>query len=140
MTKILPCRIYNTKDASSVIHYPSSTKHNTNPSADAAHHNEPAKRRYVPDVKYQEAVKKMKLNEIELRDRDSVLRGSKTNVMRAVFTHGCPCLWGFTNVRKLIGEWMNLLRDRAPCGLPPQYRVSLSKEVLHLGIITNALW
>ena len=41
-TKIIHYRIYNTKDATSVIHYPSSPKHNTNPSTDAAHH-EPAK-------------------------------------------------------------------------------------------------
>jgi len=40
----------------------------------------PQKRRYVPDVKDQDVVKKMKLNEIELRDRSSVLHGSKTNV------------------------------------------------------------
>ena len=43
MTKFIYYRIYNTTDAASVIRYPSSTKHNTNPSADAAHHNEPAK-------------------------------------------------------------------------------------------------
>ena len=82
MTKILPCRIYNTKTASSVIRYPSSTKYNTNPSADAAPTTSSQERRYVPDVKGQEAVKKMKPNEIELRDRNSVLRGSKPNVSK----------------------------------------------------------
>ena len=38
------------------------------------------RRRYISDVKYQGAVKKMKLNEIEPQDCSSVLRGTKTNM------------------------------------------------------------
>ena len=59
----------------------------------------------------------MKLNEIELRDRSSVLRGSKMNVgihqkyPAAFFTHDYAWLQNFTNVRKLISERMNLLRE-----------------------------
>ena len=55
----------------------------------------PQKRRYVPDVKDQEVVKKMKLNEIELRDRSSVLRGSKTNVSPRARNLLRPFFWFF---------------------------------------------
>ena len=40
----------------------------------------PAKRKYVPDSSDMEIVKKIRLSEIELRDRNSVLRGFKSNV------------------------------------------------------------
>lgn len=40
----------------------------------------PTKRRYVADTSDVEAVKKIKLEEIELRDRNTVLRGFKSNV------------------------------------------------------------
>lgn len=40
----------------------------------------PAKRRYVPDTHDIDIVKKIQLTEIELRDRNTVLRGSKPNV------------------------------------------------------------
>lgn len=40
----------------------------------------PPKRRYVPDHADMEVVKKIKANEIELRDRNTVLRGVKQNV------------------------------------------------------------
>jgi parafibromin len=40
----------------------------------------PKKREYVPDAKDVQTVKKIKLNEIELRDRTTVLRGIKSNV------------------------------------------------------------
>ena len=40
----------------------------------------PSKRRYVPDASDVDFVKKIKQNEIELRDRNTVLRGIKPNV------------------------------------------------------------
>lgn len=40
----------------------------------------PTKRRYVADTSDIEIVKKIKLQEIELRDRNTVLRGIKQNV------------------------------------------------------------
>jgi parafibromin len=40
----------------------------------------PTKRRYVPDHHDAEVVKKIKHSEVELRDRNTVLRGNKPNV------------------------------------------------------------
>ena len=40
----------------------------------------PTKRRYVVDTTDAEIVKKIKLNEVELSDRNAVLRGAKANV------------------------------------------------------------
>lgn len=38
------------------------------------------KRRYVPDAVDIDAVKRIKLNEVELNDRNTVLRGTKQSV------------------------------------------------------------
>ncbi|KIP03385.1 hypothetical protein PHLGIDRAFT_77677 [Phlebiopsis gigantea 11061_1 CR5-6] len=46
----------------------------------------PSKRKYVPDLADVEVVKKIKLNEIELRDRNTVLRGVKANNFSSVKT------------------------------------------------------
>ncbi|KAF8162717.1 RNA polymerase II-associated protein [Crassisporium funariophilum] len=51
-----------------------------------AHTSTPIKRRYVADSKDMEIVKKIKLNEVELRDRNTVLRGTKPNNFAAVRT------------------------------------------------------
>jgi parafibromin len=40
----------------------------------------PSKRQYIADTQDVEVVKKIKQNEVELRDRNSVLRGIKSNV------------------------------------------------------------
>ena len=40
----------------------------------------PLKRRYVADVHDVEVVKKIKQNEVKLRDRNTVLSGTKINV------------------------------------------------------------
>jgi parafibromin len=40
----------------------------------------PPKRRYVPDAADVEVVKKIRQGEVELRDRNTVLRGIKNNV------------------------------------------------------------
>lgn len=42
----------------------------------------PSKRRYVPDTTDLDAVKKIRREEVELRDRTTVLRGIKSNVCR----------------------------------------------------------
>lgn len=47
-----------------------------------------SKRSYVPDAADLEAVKKIRANEIELRDRNTVLRGVKVNV--STFRHVLP--------------------------------------------------
>jgi parafibromin len=45
----------------------------------------PSKRRYVPDTTDIDTVKKLKREEVELRDRTTVLRGIKPNV-RAIIS------------------------------------------------------
>jgi len=42
----------------------------------------PLKHRYVADVHDVEVVKKIKQNEVELRDRNTALRGTKANVRK----------------------------------------------------------
>ena len=52
----------------------------------------PLKRRYVADVHDVEVVKKIRLDEVELRDRNTVLRGTKANVRNLLsnnITNGC---------------------------------------------------
>lgn len=44
----------------------------------------PTKRRYVADAHDLEVVKKIRQNEVELQDRNSVLRGIKPNVSASV--------------------------------------------------------
>lgn len=51
----------------------------------------PSKRRYVPDQQDVEVVKRIKQNEVELKDRNTVLRGTKPNV--------CPDLITRTRLR-----------------------------------------
>ncbi|CAA7260948.1 unnamed protein product [Cyclocybe aegerita] len=51
-----------------------------------AHTSSPTKRRYVADAQDVEVVKKIKQNEVELRDRTTVLRGTKPNNFSAVRT------------------------------------------------------
>ena len=48
----------------------------------------PSKRRYVADAQDVEIVKKIKQNEVELKDRTTVLRGIKPNVSPPLTT---PC-------------------------------------------------
>jgi parafibromin len=44
----------------------------------------PSKRRYIADSQDIDAVKKIKQQEVELKDRNTVLRGIKPNVSRTV--------------------------------------------------------
>jgi parafibromin len=55
--------------------------------ATEANTSSPSKRRYVADTQDVEVVKKIRQNEVELRDRNSVLRGIKPNV------RGCIRPW-----------------------------------------------
>lgn len=55
--------------------------------ATEANTSSPSKRRYVADAQDVEIVKKIRQNEVELRDRNSVLRGIKPNV------RGCTGPW-----------------------------------------------
>ncbi|KAG8760502.1 accessory factor associated with RNA polymerase II [Serendipita sp. 396] len=57
----------------------------------------PQKKRYVPDTNDVDAVKRIKQKEVELRDRNTVLRGSKQS--------------NFSSVRNLISERMKKLRE-----------------------------
>ncbi|KAH7099821.1 RNA polymerase II-associated protein [Auriculariales sp. MPI-PUGE-AT-0066] len=57
----------------------------------------PAKRKYEPDKADVEAVKRIRQNEVELRDRTTVLRGSKVN--------------NFSSVRNLVSDRLKRLRE-----------------------------
>lgn len=74
----------------------------------------PTKRRYVPDTADAEAVKKIKLSEIELRDRTTVLHGIKANVSRVPLTTTYTAdflIKNFTNVKNMFQEKLKKLKD-----------------------------
>ncbi|KAI0792621.1 RNA polymerase II accessory factor, partial [Abortiporus biennis] len=62
----------------------------------------PQKRRYIPDNADIEVVKKIKANEIELRDRTTVLRGTKSN--------------NFSSVRTAFAERLKKLKESGKGG------------------------
>ncbi|KAJ6621878.1 RNA polymerase II-associated protein [Mycena sp. CBHHK59/15] len=62
----------------------------------------PSKRRYVADPRDVEVVKKIKQNEVELRDRNSVLRGIKPN--------------NFSNIRSVYSDKLKKLREASRSG------------------------
>ncbi|KAJ8699221.1 accessory factor associated with RNA polymerase II [Pleurotus ostreatus] len=62
----------------------------------------PSKRKYVPDTADTEAVKKIKQNEIELQDRNSVLRGIKPN--------------NFSNIRASYADKLKKMKDAGKPG------------------------
>ncbi|KAI0081472.1 CDC73-domain-containing protein [Panus rudis PR-1116 ss-1] len=68
----------------------------------AASTTSPTKRRYVADTADIAVVKKIKANEIELRDRRTVLRGEKVN--------------NFTNVRTSFAERLKKLKEASKSG------------------------
>lgn len=49
----------------------------------------PTKRKYIPDSQDLDIVKKIRQNEVELRDRTTVLRGIKANVSALPFILSC---------------------------------------------------
>ncbi|KAF7298863.1 CDC73-C domain-containing protein [Mycena indigotica] len=60
------------------------------------------KRRYVPDARDAEAVKKIKQHEVELRDRNSVLRGGKPN--------------NFSNIRLAYADKLKKMKEASRSG------------------------
>ncbi|KAH8100318.1 RNA polymerase II-associated protein [Cristinia sonorae] len=64
----------------------------------------PTKRRYVADTADIEVVKRIKTQEIELRDRNSVLRGIKQN--------------NFSNVRTAFTEKLKKMKEAGKSGIP----------------------
>ncbi|KAJ7442643.1 RNA polymerase II-associated protein [Mycena latifolia] len=62
----------------------------------------PSKRRYVADPRDIEVVKKIKQNEVELRDRNSVLRGIKPN--------------NFSNIRSVYSDKLKKLKEASRSG------------------------
>jgi len=60
----------------------------------------PSKRRYVADTQDVEVVKKIRQNEVDLRDRNTVLRGTKAN--------------NFSAIRTAYTEKLKKLRDNKP--------------------------
>lgn len=80
----------------------------------------PTKRRYVPDLHDAEVVKKIKQSEVELRDRNTVLRGNKPN---ARFHRRLSDLWlttlqNFSAVRTAYADKLKKLREAARSGVP----------------------
>ncbi|KAF7314495.1 CDC73-C domain-containing protein [Mycena kentingensis (nom. inval.)] len=68
----------------------------------AASTSSPAKRRYVPDARDAESVKKIKSLEVELRDRNSVLRGTKPN--------------NFASIRTVYAEKLKKMKEASRSG------------------------
>ena len=82
----------------------------------------PSKRRYVSDAQDVEVVKKIKLNEVELRDRNSVLRGIKPNVRGYINWKRCRWfLWikNFATVRTAYADKLKKLREASKSGAVP---------------------
>ncbi|KAK1217288.1 accessory factor associated with RNA polymerase II [Marasmius sp. AFHP31] len=71
----------------------------------------PAKRKYVADPHDAEVVKKIKLQEVELRDKNSVLRGNKTN--------------NFNSVRQAFADKLKKMRDAGRTGAAPAASTSV---------------
>ena len=59
----------------------------------AADSTSPSKRRYVADAHDMEVVKRIKQNEVELRDRNTILRGIKPNVGFVPFYSVSESVW-----------------------------------------------
>ncbi|KAG1853489.1 RNA pol II accessory factor, Cdc73 family-domain-containing protein [Suillus subalutaceus] len=64
----------------------------------------PSKRRYVADQQDVEIVKRIKQNEVELRDRNTVLRGTKPN--------------NFSALRAIYSEKLKKLKETKPGAIP----------------------
>ncbi|KAG7088640.1 hypothetical protein E1B28_012612 [Marasmius oreades] len=75
------------------------------PSSHTSGTTSPTKRRYIPDSHDAEVVKKIKLQEVELRDKNSVLRGVKAN--------------NFSSVRQAFAEKLKKLKDAGRAGAAP---------------------
>ena len=80
----------------------------------------PAKRRYAPDTADADVVKKIRLAELELRDRNTVLRGSKPNVclLLVFFSSSLTCAQNFSAVRTSYADKLKKLREASRSGAP----------------------
>lgn len=80
----------------------------------------PTKRRYVPDTADMDVVKKIKANEIELRDRNTVLRGIKQNVcllLEFPFSLGLnDGIQNFSGVKTAFAEKLKKLKEAGKSG------------------------
>ncbi|KAF8589689.1 CDC73-domain-containing protein [Ramaria rubella] len=65
----------------------------------------PTKRRYAPDTTDIDAVKKLKREEVELRDRTTVLRGIKPN--------------NFSAIRNVVGDRLKKMKEMSKSGAVP---------------------
>lgn len=68
-----------------------------------------------------EVVKKIKRSEIELRDRNAVLRGTKPNVCQTIFIprHLLIVVQNFTNIKNVYTEKLKKMREANKPGAPP---------------------
>ncbi|KAF9074798.1 RNA polymerase II accessory factor cdc73 family protein [Rhodocollybia butyracea] len=86
---------------------PSKSAPHGSPSSKAyANGGSPIKRKYIPDTTDVESVKKIRAQEIELWDRNSVLRGTKKNVR------------DFSSVRTQLGEKLKKIKESAGKAAP----------------------
>jgi parafibromin len=84
----------------------------------------PSKRRYVTDTQDVEIVKKIKQNEVELRDRNTVLRGVKPNVGPPFPSYICEklkdrCMQNFSAIRNIYSEKLKKLKEASKPGAAP---------------------
>lgn len=95
----------------------------------------PAKRRYVADTLDVDVVKKIKQNEVELRDRNTVLRGTKANVCTFTFSVGnCSLhefIQNFSGIRTAYTEKLKKLRDPKANAAAPTAASSGNSTVCH---------
>ena len=94
----------------------------------------PLKRRYVSDIHDIEVVKKMKQHEVELRDRNTVLRGVKPNV--SVNIAFIPYLYlscnqNFSSVRMFYADKLKRMREASKAGVTPLSATATPGNYLH---------
>jgi len=91
-----------------------------------------AKRRYVADTADIETVKRIKLNEVELRDRNTVLRGTKHNNFSSVRS-------GFADrLKKLKDTGKGGLSTSAPSTPDPKLQARKAKNQFPIIIISSS--
>ncbi|GJE88111.1 RNA polymerase II-associated protein [Phanerochaete sordida] len=94
-------------------------------------HSSPTKRKYVPDLADVEVVKKIKLGEIELRDRNTVLHGVKPNNFSSVKT-------GFAEKLKKMKETSKGGAVSTPQTPDPKLQAKKAKNLFPIIIISSS--
>ncbi|PFH53548.1 hypothetical protein AMATHDRAFT_137288 [Amanita thiersii Skay4041] len=89
----------------------------------------PTKRRYTADTQDLEVVKKIRQNEVELRDRNTVLRGSKPNARNKSF------LRNFSAVRVAFSDKLKKLKEASKSGNTPSPSTATPGEYTNAGHI-----